>query len=303
MTAIDDFLGPLHEGVWEVAIPKEQVTEQLGPSWKESPINIPTPGTIASYRKGQYHIHETKTEWRVHLDRYDPEVHPALHLIDDAPLFLMISEMMITFFSEVRGKTDTTTKKLKEQDRIITHGFLIGSLAVILGLIFLLIPDIAYQSIFNYIIPMVVIGAGLIVLGTSFRWHPFGVAERKELIRGVFMTGLGVLLWFFPPNIWNLIILSILAIWMFASAIMLLNRARKGRNYIPEGFLSRIIIACISLALAILIFIYPSVVLNLFIRILGIIIILVGGTVILATLDLKSRPREYIPDKQDISGV
>ena len=35
-------------------------------------------------------------EWRVHLDRYDPKVHPLLHLVDDAPLLLMISDTFMT---------------------------------------------------------------------------------------------------------------------------------------------------------------------------------------------------------------
>lgn len=299
MTTIDDFLGPLHKGVWEVTIPKEQVTEPLDSSWKFSKINIPTPGTVASYRKGQYHVHETKTEWKVHLDRHDPEIHPLLHLIDDAPLFLMISEMMITFYSEARGKTDSTTLKLKEQEKIINHGLIIGSVGVILGLIFLLAPDVAYRGIISIIIPSVVFVAGLIVAGSSIRWHKPGISDKKELIRGGIIIGAGVLLWFFPPVIWNLIILGILALWMFASAVMLLNRARKGKMFVPEGFYSRIAIACISLILGVLIFIHPSAILNMFFRILGVIIVLVGGTVILATLDMRSRPHEVIPDNPD----
>jgi hypothetical protein len=65
MTRLDDFLGPLHEGVWEVVVPKDTVTEPPDTGWKKSGINVPSPGTLASYRKGRYHVHETKTEWRV----------------------------------------------------------------------------------------------------------------------------------------------------------------------------------------------------------------------------------------------
>jgi hypothetical protein len=69
MTRLDEFLEPLHHGVWEVAVPKDSVTEPLDSGWEKSKINVPSPGTIDSYRKGQYHVHETATEWRVHLDR------------------------------------------------------------------------------------------------------------------------------------------------------------------------------------------------------------------------------------------
>ena len=70
MAVIEDFLQPLHEGIWEVTIPRTLVTEPFGSGWVRSRINIPTPGTIDSYRNGQYHLHETSTEFRVHLDRY-----------------------------------------------------------------------------------------------------------------------------------------------------------------------------------------------------------------------------------------
>ncbi|HEU17517.1 MAG TPA: hypothetical protein ENO06_02160, partial [Methanolinea sp.] len=67
-------------------------------------LNIPSPGTIASYRKGLYHVHETTTEWRVHLDRRDPKVHPVWHLIDDAPLLLMIGGTFRALFMDVRAR-------------------------------------------------------------------------------------------------------------------------------------------------------------------------------------------------------
>ena len=85
--------------MWEVAIPKESVTVPLDAGWKKSALNVPSPGTIASYRKGQYHVHETKDEWKVHLDRYDPDEHPVMHLLDDAPLLLMIGDTFITLIS------------------------------------------------------------------------------------------------------------------------------------------------------------------------------------------------------------
>jgi len=90
MTRLDDFLGPLHQGVWEVVVPKQEVTEPLDESWKKSEINVPSPEMVASYRKGQYHTHETKEEWKTHMDRYDPETSPGMHLVDDAPLVLML---------------------------------------------------------------------------------------------------------------------------------------------------------------------------------------------------------------------
>jgi len=55
--ALMDFLDTLHQGVREVVVPKESVTEPLVPPWKRSEINLPTSETIASCRNGQYHVH------------------------------------------------------------------------------------------------------------------------------------------------------------------------------------------------------------------------------------------------------
>ncbi len=51
MSELEDFLAPLHQGVWEVIVLKEDVTEPLGQDWVKSQFNLPSPGTIASYRK------------------------------------------------------------------------------------------------------------------------------------------------------------------------------------------------------------------------------------------------------------
>jgi hypothetical protein len=51
VTTLDEFPGPLNDGVWEVIVLKDPVTEPLDPGWVKSPINVPAPGTIARYRK------------------------------------------------------------------------------------------------------------------------------------------------------------------------------------------------------------------------------------------------------------
>ena len=119
MAKLDDFLAPLSQGVWEVVIPKDTVTEPLDTGWVKSGINVPSPGTIACYRKARFHVHETKTQWRVHLDRYDPKVHPFLHLVDDAPLVLMISDTFMTLVMNTRRTEIKNTAHLLK-----TQGFI-----------------------------------------------------------------------------------------------------------------------------------------------------------------------------------
>jgi len=293
MTQIDDFLEPLNHGIWEVGIPKDEVTEPLGDRWIKSRINIPTPGTIASYRNGQYHLHETRTEWRVHLDRYDPTVHPILHLIDDAPLFLMISDTILMLFSEVRGRSVNTRDKLQDQERVLSRSFYLGFFLVLLGLTCIVSPKAVYFSILQLILPLAVIVSGMVSIFTNMTWHPVRVSDPKKLLTGGTILLVGIILGFFPMNVWNLILIVVLGTWMLASAIMLLNRVRKGKSAIPEGFYSRFAIAVISLSLVIVIFYVPAAILALFMIIAGLIIILLGCTMISAAYRLKQVSHPY----------
>jgi len=298
MTKIEDFLSPLHNGVWEVIIPKDEVTEPLSEQWSKSAINVPTPGTIASYRKGQYHVHETKKEWRVHLDRYDPKIHPILHLIDDAPLFLMIIETIIMLFSEATGSSTNTEDKLKEQNKLVKNGSLFGLFLVVLGFTFIISPEFIYFSILQIILPLIIILAGIFTIYLAINRHKLIRSDKKEIFKGVIIVFIGIIFGIVPLILWSLILILFLGTWMFLSAIMLLNRVRKGRSAVPEGFYSRLAIAVISLFLVISIFFAPGAILKLFLIIAGIVIILIGFVMISVSIKLKRRSQEII--KQDI---
>jgi uncharacterized membrane protein HdeD (DUF308 family) len=289
MSPIEDFLHPLHEGLWEVVIPRDQVTEPLGEGWERSQINVPTPGTIASYRCGQYHLHETKTEFRVHLDRYDPKKHPLLHLIDDAPLLLMISETFITLISFTREyyRSDTS-EQLKEQNAILRHHLILGPLVIFLGLIFFIVPDLTFLGITAYLIPGVVLISGVLALKSSISIRPLMVVNRNDLIGGVWIIGAGLILGAIPPKLWGGVILFILSGWMFASSVMLLKRVLKGRKAVPEGFISRMLIGVVSLLLGIVSFIEPAAVLMIFMDVLGALTVIVGGIITLTGVRLRT---------------
>lgn len=298
MTTIDDYLEPLHTGVWEVVIPKEDVTDPLSGDWKRSSINVPTPGTIASYRNGHYHVHETKNEWRVHLDRYDPKVHPTLHLIDDAPLFLMIFETMLMLFSEARGRSNATEDRMKDQQVFLKNGFSFGIFLIFLGSTFLISPKFYYYGIFQVFLPFTVIIVGFIIIGRGISWRPVIRADQKGIVKGGMIVLVGIVLSTFPIILWSIILLTVLCIWMLSSAIMLLNRVRKGKSAVIEGFYSRFAIAVISLILALGNFIIPVEILWLFMMIVGVIIILIGCTLTVTSLKLKERsqfPQEMMP--------
>jgi uncharacterized membrane protein HdeD (DUF308 family) len=279
MTTIDSFLQPLHQGVWEVVVPAYDVTTPLDDEWVCSRINVPTPGVIASYRKGRYHLHITRDAWRVHLDRYDPAVHPVLHLIDDAPLLLMISETLITLISLTRGSPDHGINNLLSwQIGTYRVHMVSGVLLSVLGIGLIMIPDLSFAGITSVLIPTVVFGAGMFTLAG---WAPSDrEGERESVIRGMTTISLAGLLAVIPPFFWGALILTVLAVWMFASAGMLLRRVVHGRQAVPEGLVSRAAIGLCSLVLGVLSVTAPVETIMLFTSLLGVVTLVLGLVVL-----------------------
>jgi uncharacterized membrane protein HdeD (DUF308 family) len=289
MSRLDDFLEPLHHGVWEVDIPKDSVTEPLDPGWEVSKINIPSPGTIASYRKGQHHVHETATEWRVHLDNHDPKHHPLLHLIDDAPLLLMIGDTLVTLVSGARNKTGDEQRILEGQTRAWKTQITTGLIIIVIGLFVITKPWLSFRGTVRIFVPLVMIGLGLFTTLRSVGMDPFRILDQRLFYRGLVVAAAGMLAFYLPLYAWVNGLLVVVFVWMLASAVILLGRARKGRTAIPEGFVSRVVIAIISLCLAVVMFIYPIAFVALLMLIGGIVVLLIGVTLLLNGIRLKRR--------------
>lgn len=289
MSKLDEFLEPLHHGVWEVTIPKESVTEPLDPGWQKSTLNVPSPGTIASYRKGLYHVHETSTEWRVHLDNHDPKHHPVLHLIDDAPLLLMIGDTFVTLIADSRKKTGDEEKILEGQTKAWQDQVLIGLFIILVGLFVVTNPLLTFQGITQLFVPLVIIGLGLFTLWKGVSIRPFRILSGDILYRGMGIMLAGIIAFYLPLAVWVIVLLGILALWMLASAIKLLGRARKGRAAIPEGFISRIVIAILSIVLVGLVIVNPKRILQLLMVIMGIVAFLLGVMLVVNGIRLRKR--------------
>jgi uncharacterized membrane protein HdeD (DUF308 family) len=289
VSRLDDFLEPLHHGVWEVVVSKDSVTESLDPGWEKSPINVPSPGTIASYRKGQYHVHEAATEWRVHLDNHDPKKHPFLHLVDDAPLLLMIGDTFVTLIAGTRKQTGDEGEILEGQKRAWQDQVLVGFFIILLGLFVITNPLLTFQGIIKLFIPLVIIGLGLFTVQKGVGMRPFRITSDNLVTRGLIIVFIGFVAFYIPIVVWLALLLGILALWMIASAVVLLARARKGRGAIPEGFFSRVIIAIVSLILAGLIIVDPMSVVALLMVILGFVALALGIMLVVNGLRLRKR--------------
>jgi uncharacterized membrane protein HdeD (DUF308 family) len=288
MTKLDDYLEPLDRGIWEVAVPKETVTEPLDTGWKKSLLNVPSPGTIACLRKGRFHVHETEDEWRVHLDRYDPAVHPLLHLIDDAPLLLMISDTFMTLVADTkRTGIRRTADLLKTQRFIWQEQVLAGLLLCLVGIFIISNPFSFFRSMIEQIIPLTLICLALFLLVRPLRTRLPERYQAIDISRGMGILGAGIFAFILPLALWVLLILGILAAWMIASAAMLLFRVAKGRHAVPEGFYSRMATGIISLVLAVLLFVSPAGVIGLLVWVLGDITLLLGITLCINGLRLR----------------
>ncbi|MBN1168236.1 MAG: DUF308 domain-containing protein [Methanospirillaceae archaeon] len=291
--ALDEMLSLLDEGIWEVIIPKDQVTEPLDAEWKVSPINVPTPGCVASYRKGRFHLHETVHEWRVHRDRFDPVIHPFLHLIDDAPLLLMIKETMVTFALR-KNNTNSffLTRFLEEQADAVKKHLAIGIVLFCIGLFFLIEPYLAFQSIFYLFLPVVLVCLGFYFLHAGISFSFFRIKHECNVFSGIIALIAGVAILYLPLIVWILVFLGIVSAWMFASAAMLLLRVMKGREAVPEGFISRLVIGFLSLILGIAGIILPEAVIDIFMMMFGFIALLIGISLIGIGYQLHARTHE-----------
>lgn len=293
LTRLDDFLGPLSRGVWEVVVFKDAVDEPLDAGWAMSAMNVPSPGTVASYRKGRFHAHETRTGWRVHLDRYDPEENPVMHLVDDAPLVLMISDTFMTLVMETRRTDPENIREALDTQRYIwQEQVTAGILLVLAGLLVLRNPVFFFRAVVEWLIPAAIICVSLaVILRAVFSGVP-GRFRRTEILRGIGMSGAGILAGILPLSLWISCILAVLALWMAASAVLLLRRVAKGRHAVPEGFYSRMAVALVSLVLVLLLLASPAGILVLLVLVLGTVILLLGMTLAVNGMRLRAWMRQ-----------
>lgn len=269
-------------------MPKKSVTEPLDPAWEKSSVNVPSPGTIASYRKGRYHVHETADEWRVHLDRYDPKVHPLLHLVDDAPLLLMIGGTVVALAQDTRkGKIRDTETILEEQDRSWQLQVIIGIALLLAGVFIIANPVAFFHGLIRLAVPLLIVVLGILLVTRGATFRPPALISKFYLVLGILVVLIGIVSFFLPLAVWSTVILGIVTLWGFGSAYMALRRVAHGRSSVPEGFYKWLIIGVLSLLLAIFILVLPDPTVALIMILVGGIALLLGITLIVNGLRLR----------------
>jgi uncharacterized membrane protein HdeD (DUF308 family) len=299
MPTLDDFLDPLFNGVKEVIVPKSEVTEQLDQEWKESKINVPSPNMVTSYRKGRLHVHEFEEDYRVHLDRYDPDKSPLLHLVDDAPLLLMVwgtvSALSTEAVSTQQGKRDRRLSALRftYRTRII-----LGALAMVIGALVLVFPYYTAMTLFSIILPLIIVGLGAFTVYQGIKAGIGGKARAIKVAIGAIIMILGFWMW----GSWKfaaIIIVLVLVLWFLGSALLSLTSAMKERRRSNTGFWPKFAMGALSLALGVAVLFMPKAVIGLLMLFLGVIAILAGILLVLDGLGLRRASKDFARTTSD----
>lgn len=301
MSDIYEYLSALHQGIWEVVIPKDLLTVPLGPEWKFSPINVPSQETIASYRNGQYHLHETKDEYRVHLDRYDPEKNPILHLIDDAPLVLMILETLQTIYMTARdAKKNPGPDFIKDQRLTWEFRILLGIILLSISGILVMIALNQDNRLFSILLPTIVFLTGALILAHGFFMGKRKEHSKKDIVYG-FLIMIGGIIMALLWELYLVIILLILAIWFFGSAYVSLKRVIQDKKEIPQGLWLSLGMGIGSLLFGALTIFIPDVLLEILVGIMALIVGIIGFGFLLDGYGLRNA--EYLMQEQTKTHV
>lgn len=266
------------------------MTEPLDPGWERSLLNIPTPGTVASYRKGHYHVHETEHAYSVHLDRYDPKIQPFQHLVDDAPLLLMIADTFVTLVARARKAPEMKTGVvLTEQKRVWQIQILVGVALFLTALWIVFNPLITFAGMTNILVPAAIMVLGIMISRKGFSGDATKVLSPGSLFLGISVFFLGIVSFYLPLDIFIQVVLLILSFWAFGSAWVSFSLVAKGKQSVPEGFYRRMFIGIFSLLLALLIVLIPDAAVALLMEILGILVLLLGVVLCAGGLRLRAK--------------
>ncbi len=291
MSTLESFLDALRQGVFQVVVPKALVTEPLEPDWKRSAINVPSPETIASYRRGQYHAHETGSEYRVHMDRYDPGKNPLMHLIDDAPLVLMVYETMDTILVTAKDATrDDPLQRLLDQRMSWKLRMGLGAVLLAIGVTLAVLAFRGTISFFAVILPSLVLFFGLLTIVRGIRQRGRKEHANEDIIRGSLVAGAGFFLFVFW-ELYLVLILLVLVIWFFSSAAVTLLRVFRERGNLPQGFWYTLGLGVSSLVLGILAVTLPEGLVDLLVILLAGIVLMAGAFMVLDAYGLRNAAR------------
>ena len=135
-----------------------------------------------------------------------------MHLVDDAPLLLMISDTFMTLVMDTkRTEIKKTADILRTQRFIWQEQVVFGLVLGLVGLFIINNPLNFFRSLFEQIIPLAIICLAVILLVRPFRTRLPEKYRAVDLSRGVGIFCAGIFAWYLPLAMWVVFILVILA--------------------------------------------------------------------------------------------
>lgn len=292
MPSIEDFTGPLFQGVREVMIPKDQITA-LSPGWYSSKYNIPHKGSKGAWRFGRLHAHDMGDHWAVHLDRVDPQTHSMGHLIADAPLLLFIwSGFLAAMVMAKEGLDSSLGANMADPatGKEIYWPRLIGGLVIaFVGTIIIIDPDLEVLTLM-LLIPVVIVTFGILVIFNGFR-------DKDEMgwkgpIGGAFIVTFGTL-GLLVEEIILILLLLVLIFWTISSGIfsLVIGKDHPISRRDKAGLMAS---GALSLGLGLFLLFDMDAALELLLRTIGVLVVFVGGTIILASLCIRLKNKRCV---------
>lgn len=165
-------------------------------------------------------------------------------------------------------------------------GVLLWAISTIL--LFLAISDVT--PFFAVILPSLVLFLGLLTIIRGIRQRKRQEHADRDIIRGSLVAGAGIALFVFW-ELYLVLILLVLVIWFFSSAVVTLLRAFRERGNLPQGFWYTLGLGVSSLVLGVLAVTLPEGLVDLLVFLLAGIVLMAGAFMVLDAYGLKNAAR------------
>lgn len=205
----------------------------------------------------------------------------------------MIGDTFLALVTDARtARKDGTSLILKGQRTTWQLMVVIGCAVVLAGIAIISGPIDFYRNTLSILIPLLIAGLGFIVIQKGFSVRPVAVTSKGSVFLGLCVLVLGISPLFLPVDLWAVVVFVVLAVWMFASALVSFRHVSRGRASVPEGFARRFCLGLFSLFFGSLIILAPRAFLTIVLEALGLILLLLGILLIENGMVLRQRMGE-----------
>ncbi len=236
------------------------------------------------------------------MDLYDPAKNPAMHLVDDAPLILMIGGTVESLWVDAKNTKKLDKRQLLSEHKRAWQLILLAGIALLVvgaGVVAVELgaADKVFAAFVVLIVPVSIMGFAVFMILQGARNKPLNANSKRLIyITGGMLICLGILSYFFPALL-VLFLLIFMVFWPISSAVMSLKRTKMGKVATPDGLKKRMVIAVASIVLAVLFFLNPVGVAGFIIFVVATILIFMGLVSVLRGVGSQKRAQDVPPTR------